>query len=92
MPDIALGSERSRSISSLSDISTYTLREDVVFKESDPLGAETSTDEEEETSRDNQEPVECGRRSCLVDKISDNTSGDETNDDRNGNSSGGQTE
>lgn len=81
MPNIALGSERSRSITRLRHVATDTFGKDVVFKVTDTLGSETGADEEKETRRDDQEPMESTRRSRSVDEVSDDCTTDETDND-----------
>ena len=87
MPNIALGPERSRSITGLCDVSSYTLCEDIVFEESDSLRGETSTDEEKNGCRGDKEPVKGCRRSSSINQVSDETTSDETNDNGNWNGS-----
>lgn len=70
MPDIVLDSETTWSISCLRHIPAYTLRELVVFEETDGLGEETSPDQEQEGSGANQEPVKGSAIARSVDEVS----------------------
>jgi len=69
VPYVPCDSETARSITSLSDISTDTLCESVVFKESDSLGEEAGTDEEEDRSRTDEEPVKSRASTSLVNEV-----------------------
>lgn len=92
MPDVALGAERARAVTSLGDVSSDTLGKDVVLEEADSLGSETGADEEEEARRADEEPVESRGRAGPVDGVPDNGSADEADDDGDGDGLGGEVE
>jgi len=88
VPNITLGPVRTGPVTRLGDISSDTLGEHVVLKVSDTLGGKTGPDEEQETGRDNKEPVEGTGRSSAVDDITDDTTREQTGDNGNGNRRG----
>ena len=69
MPYVPCDSETSRSITSLGHISTNALCKSVVFEESDSLGEKAGTDEEEDSSGTDEEPVKGGAGTGLVDQV-----------------------
>jgi len=69
VPDISSDSETARSITSLGYIPPNTLCESVVFKVSDSLGKQASTDKEEDTSGTDQEPVKGRGGTGLVNEV-----------------------
>jgi len=69
VPYVPCHPETARSITSLGDISTDTLCESVVFEESDSLGEEAGTDEEEDCSGTDEEPVKGRASTSLVNEV-----------------------
>ena len=69
VPDVPCDSETSRSITSLGHIPSNALCESVVFEESDGLGKEAGTDEEEDGSGTDEEPVKGGASTGLVNEV-----------------------
>lgn len=64
----------------------------VVFEESDALGEQASTDEEQQVGGSDQEPAESDGRSTAVDDVTDDRPGNDTNNDGNRNRRCGLTE
>lgn len=69
MPDIPCNLERTRSISSLRHVSTYTFTEMIVLEEADTFGHETGSNQAEERGGTDEEPMKGGGRAGAVDKI-----------------------
>ena len=69
MPDVARDSETTRSVPSLGYISSHSFGESVVLEISDGLGEKTSTDQEENSSRSNKEPMKGSSRTGLVNEV-----------------------
>lgn len=55
----------------------------VVLEESDALGEQAGTDEEEQVGRRDQEPAEGNGRTTSVDDVTDDGTGENTSDDGN---------
>lgn len=70
VPDVAGGPVGSWTITGLGDITSDALGKGVVLEVSDTLRGESGADQEEEGGRADQEPVEGGGRSSLVDQPS----------------------
>lgn len=69
MPDIAGNAETTRSVSGLGYISSHSFGEGVVLEISDSLGEKTSTNQEEDSSRSNKEPVKGSGGTGLVNEV-----------------------
>lgn len=69
MPDIPCNLERTRPISSLRHVPTYTFTEMVVLEEADTFGYETGPNQAEERGGTDEEPMKGGGRTGTIDKI-----------------------